>query len=260
MPFLFDNVIREDSYAQIMCVVTEGDPPFSIAWSFHGHNLTSSNLQIRTSNIGDRTSLLMIPNVSYKHMGNYTCKVSNKAGSSSHTAILKVNGNPWLSLGRGKLEIGALIFLCSIFHCNNGSIFWCFLTEPPEILPFNFGKEVLDEGDFAHVSCIVTKGDMPISMSWSLQGDQVSVSDSSISTSQAGPRASFLSITSVSNRHTGVYTCTASNVAGTSTFSTELKVNGTIFVKSLFSRKKKRNSSATKNFLWPLSSLPLPPF
>ena len=93
MPFLFDNVIREDSYAQIMCVVTEGDPPFSIAWSFHGHNLTSSNLQIRTSNIGDRTSLLMIPNVSYKHMGNYTCKVSNKAGSSSHTAILKVKVN-----------------------------------------------------------------------------------------------------------------------------------------------------------------------
>ena len=126
-----------------------------------------------------------------------------------------------------------MIFLCSILYCNNGSIFWYFLTEPPEILPFNFGKEVLDEGDFAHVSCIVTKGDMPISMSWSLQGDQVSVSDSSISTSQAGPRASFLSITSVSNRHTGVYTCTASNVAGTSTFSTELKVNGTIFGKSL---------------------------
>ena len=73
---------------------------------------------------------------------------------------------------------------------------------------------------------------MPISISWSLQGDQVSVSDSSISTSQAGPRASFLSIGSVSHRHTGIYTCTASNLAGTSTFSTELKVNGT-FLKKL---------------------------
>ena len=92
MPFHFDSVIREDSYAQIMCVVTEGDPPFSIAWSFHGHNITSNDLQIRTSNIGDRTSLLMIPNVSYKHMGNYTCKVTNKAGSLTHTATLKVNG------------------------------------------------------------------------------------------------------------------------------------------------------------------------
>ena len=101
-----------------------------------------------------------------------------------------------------------------------------YVPEPPEILPFNFGKDILDEGDFAHVSCIVTKGDMPLSISWTLQGDTVSVSDSTISTSQAGPRASFLSISSVSHRHSGVYTCTATNTAGSSIFSTELKVNG----------------------------------
>ena len=67
-----------------MCVVTEGDPPFTIAWSFHGNNNLTSNsdLQIRTSNIGNRTSLLMIPQVNYKHMGNYTCKVTNNAGRS----------------------------------------------------------------------------------------------------------------------------------------------------------------------------------
>ena len=94
MPFQFDNIIREDSYAQIMCVVTEGDPPFTIAWSFHGNNNLTSNsdLQIRTSNIGNRTSLLMIPQVNYEHMGNYTCKVTNNAGRSIHTATLKVNG------------------------------------------------------------------------------------------------------------------------------------------------------------------------
>ena len=100
-------------------------------------------------------------------------------------------------------------------------------AEPPEILPFDFGKAILDEGDFAHVSCIVTKGDMPLSISWTLQqGDDASVSDSTISTSQAGPRASFLSISSVSHRHSGVYTCTAKNNAGTNSYSTELKVNG----------------------------------
>ena len=38
------------------------------------------------------------------------------------------------------------------------------LSEPPEILPFDFGKTVLDEGDFAHLSCIVTKGDIPINI------------------------------------------------------------------------------------------------
>ena len=44
-----------------------------------------------------------------------------------------------------------------------------FFSEPPEILPFDFGKTVLDEGDFAHLSCIVTKGDLPIN----IRGDSV---------------------------------------------------------------------------------------
>ena len=118
----------------------------------------------------------------------------------------------------------------SPMHHVNGSISDTF-AEPPEILPFNFGKDILDEGSFAHVSCIVTEGDMPLTITWTLQGDQVQVSesDAAISTSQAGPRASFLSISSVSHRHSGVYTCTATNTAGTSIFSTELKVNGIIF-------------------------------
>ena len=124
---------------------------------------------------------------------------------------------------------GSCLFMncLQLFFNTQWKYLFCFyVAEPPEILPFNFGKDILDEGDFAHVSCIITKGDMPIAISWSLQGDQVEVSDSSISTSQAGPRASFLSINSVSHRHTGIYTCTATNAAGTSTYSTELKVNG----------------------------------
>ena len=44
-----------------------------------------------------------------------------------------------------------------------------YFSEPPEILPFDFGKTVLDEGDFAHLSCIVTKGDVPIN----IRGDSV---------------------------------------------------------------------------------------
>ncbi len=70
---------------------------------------------------------------------------------------------------------------------------------------------------------------MPLTIRWSLHGHGVgSDADSTlgIETSQAGPRANFLSIPSVGHRHSGVYTCTASNNAGTSSWSTELKVNG----------------------------------
>ena len=116
MPFDFDKVIKEDSFAQIMCVVTEGDEPFNIAWSLHGHNLTS-DLGITTSNIGGRTSLLMIPKVNYKHMGNYTCKASNKAGSVSHTASLKVNGTHRFQLLR-KDEKDRNLGLMGVFLCT----------------------------------------------------------------------------------------------------------------------------------------------
>ena len=84
----------------------------------------------------------------------------------------------------------------------------------------------MDEGDFVHVSCIVTRGDLPLTISWSLQGDIVGANNG-IVTSQAGPRASFLSIAAVSHAHMGIYTCKATNEAGSNSFATELKVNGT---------------------------------
>jgi hypothetical protein len=63
---------------------------------------------------------------------------------------------------------------------------------------------------------------------WTLHGGDVAADTDSggIATSQAGPRASFLSIPSVSHKHSGVYTCTAANKAGTVSHSTRLIVNG----------------------------------
>ena len=84
---------------------------------------------------------------------------------------------------------------------------------------------MLDEGDYAHVSCIVTKGDMPLSIRWTMHGDAANNVES-ITTSQAGPRASFLSIASVSHRHRGVYTCHVENRAGKAAASAKLRVNG----------------------------------
>ena len=60
-------------------------------------------------------------------------------------------------------------------------------------------------------------------------------SETGIATAPMGLRASFLSIQSVSSQHSGVYTCTARNTAGTSSYSTSLIVNG-----NFFSKQKKR--------------------
>ena len=102
------------------------------------------------------------------------------------------------------------------------------IPEPPQIVPFSFGKEVFDEGEYAQISCIVSSGDLPLKISWSLQGSDSEKAGGGrgITTAPMGSRASFLSIDSVGSMHGGKYTCTARNKAGVASFSTSLGVNG----------------------------------
>ena len=104
---------------------------------------------------------------------------------------------------------------------------WNFPTEPPILMPLTFGKDVLNEGQFAQLICIVTEGDEPLTISWSLQGEIVS-SEAGLTTTALGTRTSMLTIQSVGYRHSGTYTCTATNKAGSSFQSAVLKVNGEI--------------------------------
>ena len=98
-------------------------------------------------------------------------------------------------------------------------------TEPPEIVPFTFGEKAINQGEFAQLTCVVRKGDKPLSITWSLKGDIIS-SDPTLTTSMLGAQASILMISSVDYQHSGVYTCRAENDAGISTYSAELLVNG----------------------------------
>lgn len=98
-------------------------------------------------------------------------------------------------------------------------------SEPPRIVPFSFGTPVVDEGAFSQLMCVVSHGDEPIAITWSLKGDVVS-SDPTLSTTMVGSRTSLLILSSVSYRHSGEYTCRATNNAGTTAYSTKLRVNG----------------------------------
>jgi hypothetical protein len=88
----FDReVMDEGDFGQLVCAVLRGDEPFTISWSLHG-DIISSEPGLRTAQIGSRTSMLIIDSVGSRHVGSYRCNVSNKAGSVSASANLKVNG------------------------------------------------------------------------------------------------------------------------------------------------------------------------
>ena len=119
-----------------------------------------------------------------------------------------------------------------MFSCQNNCPFYslvyfylCLCLEPPQLAPFQFPSETVDEGKYVQISCSVVSGDEPLQISWSLHGDGIS-SDPSIITTMIGTRSSILIISKVGYRHSGEYTCRASNSAGSVTHSDILKVNG----------------------------------
>ena len=116
----------------------------------------------------------------------------------------------------------ALDILCFVFNLN-------FFVEPPSIVPFSFGRDVIDSGEYAQLTCVVSRGDMPITITWSLKGQDLN-SGPSITTTMVGTRTSMLIISSVDYTHIGEYTCRASNPAGSVTHAAKLNVNGNCWV------------------------------
>ena len=93
VPFSFGSaVVNTGVYSQLLCVVSQGDMPVSITWSLKGQELNSGP-DITTTMLGQRTSMLTIASVSYLHIGEYTCRATNPAGSVTHSTMLSVNGN-----------------------------------------------------------------------------------------------------------------------------------------------------------------------
>nr|CAD7403650.1 unnamed protein product [Timema poppensis] len=185
IPFRFDSPIFAGQATQVTCLVSEGDLPLDILWSFQGTYL-SSQRSISTTKISRRGSLLLLDPANSGHTGNYSCTVRNPAGTVSFTT---------------SLEIHVL----------------------PLIVPFHFDSPIF-AGQATQVTCLVSQGDAPLNILWSFQGSELST-QTGISTNKFGRKASSLLIDPASSGHRGNYTCTVKNPAGTVNYTAHLEIH-----------------------------------
>ena len=100
------------------------------------------------------------------------------------------------------------------------------ITVSPQIMSFAFGDEPTNYGESTAVQCMASKGDLPLTIQWSLNGEPLTGNNDQITVVKMSPRLSSLSIESINHRHRGVYKCKVTNLAGTAELTANLIVNG----------------------------------
>lgn len=104
------------------------------------------------------------------------------------------------------------------------------------IEPFSF-KTDLAENMRTRTVCGVSQGDLPLRLTWLKDGDNV-LSSLGVNISNLDQYTSILSITSLSQVHSGNYTCVASNQADEVKFTAMLQVKGNVIISQKKSKKK----------------------
>jgi len=107
-------------------------------------------------------------------------------------------------------------------------------------------------GSRAGVQCLVTNGDLPLTIEWRKDGGPV---DSDLSLQQLGEYTSLLSIDSLKPHHAGNYTCLATNSAAQASHSSRLLVNGNQPITSSSCSKSAPKNSLSVVFLLQLDDV-----
>lgn len=117
-PFSFqEQLIREGMRARLQCVVSDGDLPIRILWLKDGDTI-DPDLGVTVRDLDEFSSILTINKITPHNNGNYTCTVSNSAGSAHHTASLFVNVPPRLLVEPEDTSVA--LGHSVILHCQAG--------------------------------------------------------------------------------------------------------------------------------------------
>lgn len=81
------------------------------------------------------------------------------------------------------------------------------------------------EGILARITCVVSRGDHPLSFTWVKDGRLITP-DLGITVRTFDEYSVVLTINNVTSKHNGNYTCIANNPAGSANHTAQLVVNG----------------------------------
>lgn len=98
-------------FANLQCIVSSGDLPLNIRWSYPGEEMGGSS-GVLAKKVADRVSMLMISVITARHAGEYICTAENAAGTASHSTVLTVNGSG-LSVPREHSLFHSSVAFCS---------------------------------------------------------------------------------------------------------------------------------------------------
>lgn len=119
--------------------------------------------------------------------------------------------------------------IVEISSCN--VFIFIFESVSPVIVPFPLSEKPAHTEQSLSITCAISDGDLPLSILWTFNNQPITP-DMDVSMSKLGKRTSVLTIDSVGGTHAGTYTCHGKNAAGSTSYSTELKVIGVSFFSS----------------------------
>ncbi|EEC17788.1 cell adhesion molecule, putative [Ixodes scapularis] len=184
MPYSFPKNVLLGQKTVVTCVAQSGTGPLEFVWKHNGRAMVDKSSRY-VKMLTESISTMTIERLATEHLGNYSCTVSNGAGSDSFTAPLVVE-------------------------------------DKPQIQPFSFPPNV-NLGEKASVTCSATRGDGPFRFTWTQDGRPIVNTASKYARTVVDDIAT-MTIEKVSAEDVGNYTCTVSNGAGRDSASASLMV------------------------------------
>ncbi|KAH7974618.1 hypothetical protein HPB49_017475 [Dermacentor silvarum] len=188
--FRFPGLLSVGDAVIVSCVVRKGSlGPYKLVWLKNGQVLDAvSRSNVLVSHQGDSISTLTLKDIAVEDNGNYTCVVSNAAGSGEASALLAVTGSP-------------------------------------KIQAFTFSPD-LSLSDTTLIMCAIKSGSQgPHELSWFKNGLPIR-NQERVAITRQSDTLSTLTLQNLRPEDFGNYTCVAANAHGTDQFSTTLIIPG----------------------------------